>query len=162
NNVRVIDEADEPRGPYKPNTFMNLAMGFVLGIVVGISTALARELADRSLKTPVDVEGYLGVTCLGLLPEISSAGRARRVRKNVPKLLDRDLIVAQHPEGGVAEAARAIRTNLTFMSPDRPYRSMLVTSALPEEGKTTVACSLAVVLAQSGLRVLLVDTDLRR
>lgn len=163
NNVRAIDDADEPHSPYKPNTPLNLGVGIILGILVGLGTALARELADRSLKTPSDVESYVGVSCLGLLPEISSGQRSRRrVRGPVTKLLDRDLIVAHHPEGGVAEAARAIRTNLTFMSPDRPYRSTLVTSAVPEEGKTTVACSLATVLAQSGLRVLLVDTDLRR
>jgi len=163
NNVRVIDEPDEPRVPYKPNTALNLMVGLLLGIFVGVGTALMRELADRSLKTPNDVESDVGVPCLGLLPEISPKRRKRRRVSTTPvKLLDRDLIVAHHPEGGVAEAARAIRTNLTFMSPDRPYRSLLVTSAVPVEGKTTVSCSLATVLAQSGLRVLLVDTDLRR
>ena len=163
NNVRVIDDADLPGVPYKPNTMLNLTVGLVIGILVGLAAAVAREFLDRSLKTPLDVESFVLVPCLGLLPDIASGTKSRRRRKNVvQKLLDRDLIAAHHPEGGVAEAARAIRTNLRFMSPDRPYHSLLVTSAVPEEGKTTVACSLATVLAQSGLRVLLVDTDLRR
>jgi capsular exopolysaccharide synthesis family protein len=160
--VRVIDEAQEPSGPYKPNAPLNLAAGFVLGLALGLVAAALREWSDRSLKTPAEVETIIGVTCLGLLPEIARNKRRRSREVVLGALNDRDLVVARHPEGGVAEAARAIRTNLTFMSPDRPYRSILVTSAIPEEGKTTVACSLSTVLVQSGLRVLIVDTDLRR
>jgi capsular exopolysaccharide synthesis family protein len=74
----------------------------------------------------------------------------------------RDLYVFQNPKSQVAECCRAIRTNLLFMSPDRPTRTMLITSAGPQEGKTTVAISLAITMAQSGLRVLVVDTDMRR
>ena len=68
----------------------------------------------------------------------------------------------EQPLSGVAEAARSIRTNLMFMNPDRPYRKLLVTSAAPSEGKTTVACSIAIALAQGGQRVCIVDCDLRR
>lgn len=171
NNIRVIDEALEPKIPVRPNVPLNLAIGALLGLFLGLGVVLTRELADQSLKTPADVETILGVTCLGLLPEIATNNKAgyryggRRRRQTatpIAALSDRDLCVAANPEGGVAEAARAVRTNLAFMSPDRPYHSLLVTSAVPEEGKTTVACSIATVLAQSGLRVLLVDTDLRR
>jgi len=164
NNVRVIDEAFKPKRHFKPNTALNLGMGTLIGLVLGIALALGREWSDRSVKTPGDVETGLGLTCLGLLPEIEkqSASKGRRKRPVPAAMNDRDLIVAAHPDGGVAEAARAVRTNLMFMSPDRPYHTLLVTSAIPEEGKTTVAVSLATVLAQSGLRVLLVDTDLRR
>jgi capsular exopolysaccharide synthesis family protein len=70
--------------------------------------------------------------------------------------------VARKPESTIAEAVRVIRTNLTFMSPDHAYRTVVITSAIPEEGKTTVSCSLAIALAQSGHRVALVDADLRR
>lgn len=164
NNVRVIDEATVPQTPIRPNVPINIGLAVVAGLMLGMAAALARELTDRSLKTPHDVETQLGLTCLGLLPAIEEKRLKKRFGRDAEKvsLQDRDLIVAAHPEGGVAEAARAIRTNLTFMSPDRPYRRIVVTSAVPEEGKTTVACSLATVLAQSGLRVLLVDTDLRR
>ncbi len=171
NNVRVVDDATEPKAPVRPNVPMNVAAGAAAGLFLGILAALAREWSDRSIKTPADVEAHLGVPCIGLLPEISSStrpryGRSSRrrspTRAEVAGLQDRDLVVAAAPLGGVAEATRVIRTNLAFMSPDRPYKRILVSSAVPEEGKTTVACSIATVLAQSGLRVLIVDTDLRR
>ena len=74
----------------------------------------------------------------------------------------KDLYVLSHPKSAVAECCRAIRTNLLFMTPDNPARTLLVTSAGSQEGKTTTAVNLAITLAQSGLRVLLVDTDMRR
>lgn len=165
NNIRVVDDATSTKAPVRPNVPMNVAVGTVAGLLLGLALAFLREFSDRSVKTPADVESTLGTTCLGLLPEIDSRDRGiRRSRSSVAvsNLSDRDLVVAAHPESGVAEAARAIRTNLTFMSPDEPFRTLLVTSPLPQEGKTTVACSIATVLAQSSQRVLLVDTDLRR
>jgi capsular exopolysaccharide synthesis family protein len=76
--------------------------------------------------------------------------------------LSPELIVHEQPLSGIAEAARSIRTNLLFMNPDHPYRKLLVSSAAPSEGKTTVACSIAIALAQGGQRVCIVDCDLRR
>jgi len=166
NNVRVVDEALEPKEPVRPNVPLNLAAAAVLGLFLGVALALTRELSDRSIRTPDEVE-EMGSVCLGLLPEIEATSRARYSRRStktldVKELKSRDLIVAQQPESGIAEAARAVRTNLTFMSPDKPFRTLVFTSAVPEEGKTTVAVSVATVLAQGGARVLLVDTDLRR
>jgi capsular exopolysaccharide synthesis family protein len=167
NNIRVIDEAIEPVKPFRPNGPLTISLGVVVGLLLGIGATVLRDLSDRSLKTPADIEDYLGVSCLGLLPTVERDGaKRRRSRKSERARVDPndnpDLIVALRPESGVAEAARAIRTNLMFMSPDRVTRAIAVTSALPEEGKTTVACSLAIALAQSGLRTVLVDTDLRR
>jgi capsular exopolysaccharide synthesis family protein len=73
-----------------------------------------------------------------------------------------ELIVHEHPTSGVAEAARALRTNILFMSPDRQFKTLLVTSAAPSEGKTTVACCIAIAMAQAGRRVALLDCDMRR
>jgi succinoglycan biosynthesis transport protein ExoP len=163
NNIRAVEDPTLPKGPYKPNTSMNLLIGSAAGLLLGLGLAALREFVDSSMRTPADVETRLGATCLGLLPLIEDEEKrnAATARPNA-HLKDRDLYVARAPESGIAEATRVIRTNLAFMSPDRPYKTVLMSSAVPAEGKTTVACSLAIALAQSGLRVLLVDTDLRR
>jgi capsular exopolysaccharide synthesis family protein len=115
----------------------------------------------------------MGLTYLGLLPRIETAylgtekpaERRRRRRLGTDQLeaaARPELMVHYAPRSAIAEAARAMRTNILFMSPDVPYRRLLVTSAVPSEGKTTVACSIAIAMAQAGQRVALVDCDLRR
>lgn len=165
NNIRVIDSAPEPKSPIRPILSMNVAMGFAAGLVLGILLAWLREQLDATLKMPEDVETKLGTTFLGLLPEIGTDSPAKalagRWKKSSP-IESPELIVHKRPLSGFAEAARAVRTNLMFMNPDNPIRRILVTSAAPTEGKTMVACSLAIALAQGGLRVCIVDCDLRR
>ena len=167
NNIRVIDEAIEPTAPYKPNVPLTIGGGLGIGLLLGFAIVFLRDFLDRTLKTPNDVEEYFGMSCLGLIPEIGGKQSVRRKGGRASRAVieptdNPDLVVAVRPESAVAEAFRVVRTNLMFMSPDRPYRAISVTSAIPSEGKTTVASALAIVLAQSGLRVLLVDTDLRR
>src|SRR6185503_5393233 len=105
---------------------------------------------------------------LGLLPEIDEKGQTapyggRRKRgRPIKQTGSSELIVHEQPTSGIAEAARTIRTNLLFLAPDKPYRTLLVTSAGPSEGKTTVATCIAIAMAQAGQRVVLVDCDLRR
>jgi polysaccharide biosynthesis transport protein len=167
NNVRVVDIAVQPKAPIRPRTIVNLGIGILAGLLLGVALGWGREQLDNSLKTPDDLEQRLGVTFLGLLPEMAEDddrkgyGRRRR-RRQPPSLLSPELIVHEHPLSGIAEAARSIRTNLLFMNPDRPYRKLLVSSAAPTEGKTTVACCIAIALAQGGQRVCIVDCDLRR
>ena len=169
NNIRVVDYAMEPAAPIRPRLGLNTAIGLLLGLAVGIVFAWLREQLDSSLKTPSDVEQELGVAFLGLLPKISgeqprgkSGRRRRKGELPTPSNSPIELIVHDQPLSGIAEAARTIRTNVMFMNPDRPYRTLLVTSSAPSEGKTTVACSIAIALAQSGQRVCIVDCDLRR
>jgi capsular exopolysaccharide synthesis family protein len=124
------------------------------------------------VKTPEDVERNLGLPFLGLLPAVADAqpaqgsyGKRRSRRGRDPKapLIGRpELVVHEYPTSGVAEAARALRTNILFMSPDVQFRTLLVTSAAPAEGKTTVACCIAIAMAQAGRRVALLDCDMRR
>jgi capsular exopolysaccharide synthesis family protein len=167
NNIRIVDSAPTPKGPIRPRPLVNLGIGLLSGLLLGIALAWGREQMDRSLKTPDDVEEKLGVTFLGLLPAFAErekgTGKQRPSRRRRPEGSETpELVVHEAPLSGVAEAARSIRTNIMFMNPDRPYKRLLVSSAAPAEGKTTVACSIAIALAQGGQRVCIVDCDLRR
>lgn len=161
NNVSIVDYPVEPNAPVKPNLPINAAGGLAFGLLLGAAAALGRGMLDRTVKTPADLE-QLGIpTFLGLIPEIAEASSQPRARRRDPSG-QAELIVHQDPMSGVAEASRSIRTNLLFMAPDKPYRTLLVTSAGPAEGKTTIACCIATAIAQAGKRVCLVDCDLRR
>jgi capsular exopolysaccharide synthesis family protein len=170
NNIRLVDDALEPKVPVRPRTMLNVGLGLMLGLLLGVAVSWLRVRLDVSIKTPADLESELGLTFLGLIPEVDGSdevryGRRGQRRRRATKDSEggpSELVVHQRPLSGVAEAARAVRTNLMFMSPDRPYRKLLVTSAAPSEGKTTIACSIAIALAQGGQRVCIVDCDLRR
>jgi succinoglycan biosynthesis transport protein ExoP len=175
NNIRLVDSAPEPKSPIRPKVPMITGMGSLVGLVVGLALMFLRDQADRTLKTPEDIEQRLGVAFLGLLPDVeneaatSQSGNPkakRKVKTRRPVSEEPqgapELIVHYRPMSTVAEAARTIRTNVMFMNPDNPHRRLLVTSAAPSEGKTTVACTLAISLAQSGQRVCILDCDLRR
>lgn len=167
NNIRIVDLATEPKAPISPRVLVNVGVALLVGLLLGLGLAVLREQLDNTLKTPEDVEQRLDVTFLGLLPEIADDddGRAKpKVRKprRIKTELPPELLVHERPTSGIAEAARALRTNLLFMNPDHPYKRLLVTSAAPSEGKTTVAVSIAISLAQGGQRVCIVDCDLRR
>ncbi len=169
NNIRVVDSASRPRMPIRPRWLLNTGIGFIAGVLLGLLLASLREQLDSSLKTPSDVEQDLRIPFLGLLPEMKDeeqrdrkGRRARRSKERGRTNGPMELVVHDQPLSGIAEAARSIRTNIMFMNPDRPHRILLVTSAAPSEGKTTVACSIAIALAQGGQRVCIVDCDLRR
>jgi succinoglycan biosynthesis transport protein ExoP len=166
NNVRVLDRPRIPRSPVRPNVPLNIGAGVLLGLLLGVGMAMGRAVLDRTIKTPGDVEQVLGVSFLGLIPELEVTKEAlakqklrRRGRAGSP---GRELIVHEMPTSGIAEASRSIRTNILFTAPDKPYKVMLITSAAMGEGKTTVACCIAIAMAQTGKRVVLVDCDLRR
>lgn len=170
-HVRMLDRALRPTGAVSPNLTTNASAGVGAGLALGLVLAFILGRLDRRLKSVAEVEN-LGLTVLGILPSIEEGqesqpvyGKRRRPRRaqGPPNAAtNRDLFVHTHPMSAAAECCRTIRTNLTFMSADDPIRAMVVTSASPREGKTTVTTNVAVSLAQSGKRVLIVDTDLRR
>jgi polysaccharide biosynthesis transport protein len=167
NNLRVVETAGIPGVPIRPRISANVAAGLVTGIALGLALAWLRELLDSSVKTPDDLEQKLGLVFLGLLPEIEDGRPKKGSRRQKPRPSEgivpvSELVVHARPLSAVSEAARSIRTNLMFMNPDRPCRTLLVASAAPAEGKTTVACSIAIAFAQGGQRVCIVDGDLRR
>jgi len=168
--VRIVDRAMPPEVPVSPRIKLNVTVGILAGLLLGLAAAIFASRLDRSVRTVEDAES-VGLTILGVLPRIDATGGTQpyagrgRPRKHVanPALTThKDLVVHTHPKSAVAECCRTIRTNLAFMSTESPKQTMVVTSASPREGKTTVATSLAIALAQSGRKTLLVDTDLRR
>jgi capsular exopolysaccharide synthesis family protein len=166
--ARVVDPALKPTFAVYPSYRKNLVIGGVIGLMLGVAMALLLSLLDRVIRTVEDAEA-LGLTMLGVVPRIVQGaaaagpgyGRKRRGKSAEP-VTNRDMIVHTHPKSSVAECARTVRTNLTFMSAEHPQRALVTTSASPKEGKSTVSVSLGISLAQSGKRVLLVDTDLRK
>jgi capsular exopolysaccharide synthesis family protein len=153
NNVRILDEAQVIRLPVKPRVHRNIGIAAVLGLLAGIGFAFLIEIQDRTVKSHQDIEA-LGLNFLGLLPSIPGGDPAHPAK--------RDLFINDQPKSTVAECCRTIRTNLLFMSPDNPAKRLVVTSAGPQEGKTTTLINMGIVLAQGGQRVLLVDSDMRR
>ncbi len=167
NNVRILDLAIVPTVPIAPDVPRAVGMAAAIALLLALGLAVLIEVLDNTLKSQEDVEGAIGVTFLGLIPRISEKDKGPKPANGHPQPpspdgAPRELYVLNNPHSTVAECCRSIRTNLLFMSPDKPARKLLVTSAGPQEGKTTVAVNLAITLAQSGLRVLLVDTDMRR
>jgi succinoglycan biosynthesis transport protein ExoP len=169
-NIRVVDPAMIPSTPSRPAKARNVALALVVGLVGGIGLALMREYMDNTVKTPDDVETLVRLPSLAvvpqfettdgngssgrqkLLPGFSSNGRGKRLE-----------LVAQHlPKSQMSEAFRALRTSLLLSRADHPPQVILVTSALPREGKTTAAANLAVTLAQLGDSTIVVDADLRK
>jgi len=163
NNIRVVERPQTPTVPVSPVVPLNLGMGAATGLLLGVALAIGREQLDRSIKTPDDLEQTHGILFLGLLPSLD-APLSNKKGAAVPKTSDTppELIVHFQPTSGTAEAARALRTNILYMSPDHPFQTLLVTSAGPSEGKTTVASCIAVAMAHAGHRVVLLDCDMRR
>lgn len=152
-SLRVLDYARLPKVAVSPRLRVALGLAGVLALLVGVVLSFGLDGLDRTLKTHDDIEAHLGLPLLGMLPRFSPGGSG----KFLP-----DLYVAQHPRSTVAEACRAIRTNLLFAGAERPLRTILLTSSLPREGKTLCCVSLGTVLAKSGARTVIVDCDLRR
>jgi succinoglycan biosynthesis transport protein ExoP len=165
NNIHLIESAVEPTVPVRPRVSLNVAVGALIGMLFGFGIGWVRNSLDNTIRTHEHIEEELGITVLGILPalvdEVPRKGR-KVTRPAAGPLKAPELVVHHSPTSGIAEAARSIRTNLLFTNPDRPYRKLLISSAAPSEGKTTVACSIAIALAQSGQRVCIIDCDLRR
>jgi len=159
NNVRVQDLAEVPRKPVKPRKQLNVMFSVILGMIGGIGLALFREYMDITIKDSNDIVTMLQLPILGSVPRIKPDG------KNIKSRIDSDRVVEKDPLCMAAEAYRSIRTNLLF-SIDRPddpaAKTIIITSSVPREGKTISAINLAIMMANSGERVLLVDSDMRR
>lgn len=152
-DIRVLDYAEVPLKPYKPKKSLNILLGIIVGLTCGVGIAFIMEYMDNTIKTQEDVEKYLGTPLLGVLGHISS--RDKHFTAN-------ELLVTHHlPKHPITEAIKSIRTKIIFSHPENPKKTILVSSASPCEGKTLLAINLAIVMAQTGKKVLLIDADFR-
>jgi polysaccharide biosynthesis transport protein len=153
NLLSVVDPATPPTEPSSPRVLLNTLLAAVLGLMTALGLAFLIEHLDDTVKSPDDVTEVADLATLGVISEIKTAkkGGERQV-----------LAALRAPRSPVAEAFRTLRTNLEFASLDTPLRTLLVTSAIPGEGKSTIAANVAVAFAQAGRRVILLDGDMRR
>jgi polysaccharide biosynthesis transport protein len=166
--VRPATEPDAPVGGEAVNTFL---VGALLGLAVGLVLAFIRETLDTSIGTIEDVEAYLGVPVLGVVPHIDSRETVQRILERRPALAQIDpeallshslLITHFDPKSPVAEAYRTLRTNIQFARMERSGKVLVVSSPTLQEGKTTTIVNLALTMAQSGQKTLLVGANMRR
>ncbi len=156
-DARVVSRASIPTSPSSPKPALNLIIGLVLGAALGALAVVVVEMLEQSFRTPEDVQSRLGVPCLGQVPFLD-----RRTRMIDGELLTPESFVLKRPLSAFGEALRNVRAGVFFSSPDRKVKVLCITSALPDEGKTTTSISLARISALAGSRTVLVDCDLRR
>jgi succinoglycan biosynthesis transport protein ExoP len=160
-NISVLDPAERPTMPSRPNAVLNVVFGLVLGLVLGIGTAAILENVDTSIKTPADVERVLALPTLGVIPDFRRVGTPDLAARR--RLADRrGGVPAPAGTSIAAEVFRTLRTSILFFDPEHPPRTVLVTSSQAGEGKTATVVNLALSLAQQGARVLLIDADMRK
>lgn len=160
-NLRITEKAQVPRLPIDSNKTRNLALANILGILLGIGTALTLEALDKSIKTVEEAREVFGYTLLGLIPFFGKFEKPTFHDRD-PEQAAPEIVVLANPRSPISEAYRMLQANLKFVSSLSELKTIAVTSSVPQEGKSTVAANLAVVMAQSGRKVLLVDADMRR
>jgi uncharacterized protein involved in exopolysaccharide biosynthesis/Mrp family chromosome partitioning ATPase len=155
-NVKPLDAARVPRVPFSPNMRKSVMFAGALSTMLAFGLVFLIVFLDRSIKSTADALQAAGAPVLGIIPIIDN----RELPDGDEKA--RDLFVHAQPTSRVAECARSIRTNILFSSADRQLKTIVVSSANPREGKTTSCIYLGTTMAQSGQKVLLIDTDMRR
>ena len=151
-NIVVVEEAQTPAIPVRPRTLQNTLLGTVVGLLLSMGIIFLIEYLDDRVRTPEQIDKILKLPVVGLIARMTNGAAKGQA----------GLIAVREPRSPIVEAFRSLRTNIQFAGVDQPIRTLLVSSAGPSEGKSTVAANLAVVMAQAGLKVALIDCDLRR
>ena len=145
--VSIVDHAEVPGSPFRPNLFQNLIIGFLIGLVAGIASAVGLDTLNDTIKTRQDVRTKLDIACLGAIPKTGSANFSESLKD---------------PRSEVCEAYASILASLRFSTDEGLPRTLMVTSTIPGEGKSSTSLAIARNLARLGSRVLLIDGDLRK
>lgn len=149
--AEIVSAAVVPTNPIKPKPFQNGILALAVGLVFGTGLAFLIEYLDNTIKTPEDIEKYFELPLLAQIP-----------KTDFPKKDQRIVVSWAYPKSTVAEAYRTLRTSIQYLNFDRSIKSILITSSGPREGKTTTLANLAVTLAQAGIKVIVICSDLRR
>lgn len=160
NNVRIIDLADVPQTPIGPKKKRNFMLAILLGLFLGVMTAFFVEYIDNTIKEPDEIPMLFQIPFLGLLGHYSD--NSKKSFTKTSSSISPKLVSIHDPSSNISESLRTIRTNLIFSSNYKAHKTIMVTSAVPAEGKSTLSSNLAVVMASLGEKVLLIDSDLRK
>ena len=160
--VGIAEHATMPHSPASPKPVKAILLGLLGGLAAGLGFVYTADALDRSLKTVDQVEASLGLPVLAAVPETDSRKKSDHSNTGAPGEVMAYRLVAEAPEGPVAESFRNLRAALSLLGPEEERKIFLFTSALPNEGKSFTSANYALALAQQGHRVLLIDGDLRR
>jgi len=178
-NIKIIDRALVPGGPFTPNTRKNLLMALLVGLIGGLGLIFAVEYMDNTVKGPEDAEKLTGLPSLGIIPHLSADGTKKHNGqtgtygfsygaenavgdKTMPEVNEIELINHLFPKFSISEDYRTVRTSILFSNADRQPKTICFTSSHPQEGKTATVSNMAVSFAQLEGKVLLVDCDMRK
>jgi len=165
-SIRIVDPAIPPESPVKPRKKLNLLLGIFLGLGLGVGITFLREYFDHSIRDIEDLKKY-GLATLVIVPDINTKLAIEKVphENGMPATeysLKERLVTHYDPKSSVAEAYRSLRTQIQYLNPDQPIRSLVISSPGPGDGKSTTIVNLGITFSNLGKRVLLIDADLRK
>ncbi|MDH5233321.1 MAG: polysaccharide biosynthesis tyrosine autokinase [Gemmatimonadota bacterium] len=166
--AQVLDEAAGAPMNISQSKSIIFFIAVLTGLVVGVSIAFLREWLDTTIRTEADLASIVGVAVVGIIPNLQQQARSGAYRLGPPSAVGAAAgkhptpVPGRDPHTPAAEAYRSLRTNLNYLTPPKPPRVIVLTSALPGDGKTTTTVNLAVTLAHQGQRVILIDAETRR
>ena len=165
-NIRIAEKAIGPQSPVKPKKILNFILSIIFGLIIGTSLAFLWEYLDRSLRTEEDVQRYIKLPVLSVIPKTDTTGitgKKERRKGNTFSPILSSLFLDNYPmNSSFAESYRTLRANINFSFMEKEFHSLLVTSAGEEEGKTSTVANLAYTISKSGMSALMIDADLRK